>query len=168
MKINILTILSLFCILSYLFTNKKKPILFLQTLFMGFIFIFIGYISLAIAAVIIYGIAQFITIDFGSFFLMGIILILISSIFQLFIVKLLFRKKNVDLTEVVVLEHLIQWFLVYFAIYQAVNEKMDINDINIDNFQSVFFDVSNLNLVILPTLIISWVTIFNYRMKSYK
>ncbi|HDE0467935.1 TPA: hypothetical protein PB590_002553, partial [Staphylococcus aureus] len=110
----------------------------------------------------------FITIDFGSFFLMGIILILISSIFQLFIVRLLFRKKNVDLTEVVVLEHLIQWFLVYFAIYQAVNEKMDINDINIDNFQSVFFDVSNLNLVILPTLIISWVTIFNYRMRSYK
>ncbi|MDT4053665.1 hypothetical protein RPP95_07010, partial [Staphylococcus aureus] len=24
------------------------------------------------------------------------------------------------------------------------------------------------NLVILPTLIISWVTIFNYRMRSYK
>ncbi|HDJ4057956.1 TPA: hypothetical protein ACN2K5_002751, partial [Staphylococcus aureus] len=146
----------------------KKPFLFLKTLFMGVVFIFIGYISLAISAVIIYGIIQFITIDFGSFFLMGIILILISSIFQLFIVRLLFRKKNVDLTEVVVLEHLIQWFLVYFAIYQAVNEKMDINDINIDNFQSVFFDVSNLNLVILPTLIISWVTIFNYRMRSYK
>ncbi|WP_077446719.1 SA1002 family membrane protein [Staphylococcus aureus] len=155
-------------ILSYLVTNRKKPLLFLKTLFMGVVFIFIGYISLAISAVIIYGIAQFITIDFGSFFLMGIILILISSIFQLFIVRLLFRKKNVDLTEVVVLEHLIQWFLVYFAIYQAVNEKMDINDINIDNFQSVFFDVSNLNLVILPTLIISWVTIFNYRMRSYK
>ncbi|HDE4253019.1 TPA: hypothetical protein PDM45_002394 [Staphylococcus aureus] len=168
MVIKILTILFLLCILSYLVTNRKKPLLFLKTLFMGVVFIFIGYISLAISAVIIYGIAQFITIDFGSFFLMGIILILISSIFQLFIVRLLFRKKNVDLTEVVVLEHLIQGFLVYFAIYQAVNEKMDINDINIDNFQSVFFDVSNLNLVILPTLIISWVTIFNYRMRSYK
>ncbi|EOB7265301.1 hypothetical protein ACIWW5_000606 [Staphylococcus aureus] len=168
MIIKILTILLLLCILSYLVTNRKKPFLFLTTLFMGVVFIFIGYISLAISAVIIYGIIQFITIDFGSFFLMGIILILISSIFQLFIVRLLFRKKNVDLTEVVVLEHLIQWFLVYFAIYQAVNEKMDINDINIDNFQSVFFDVSNLNLVILPTLIISWVTIFNYRMRSYK
>ncbi|HDE3972115.1 TPA: hypothetical protein PDK56_000896 [Staphylococcus aureus] len=168
MIIKILTILFLLCILSYLVTNRKKPFLFLKTLLMGVVFIFIGYISLAISAVIIYGIDQFITIDFGSFFLMGIILILISSIFQLFIVRLLFRKKNVDLTEVVVLEHLIQWFLVYFAIYQAVNEKMDINDINIDNFQSVFFDVSNLNLVILPTLIISWVTIFNYRMRSYK
>ncbi|HGZ9063167.1 TPA: hypothetical protein ACOFOR_001442 [Staphylococcus aureus] len=168
MIIKILTILFLLCILSYLVTNRKKPFLFLKTLLMGVVFIFIGYISLAISAVIIYGIAQFIAIDFGSFFLMGIILILISSIFQLFIVRLLFRKKNVDLTEVVVLEHLIQWFLVYFAIYQAVNEKMDINDINIDNFQSVFFDVSNLNLVILPTLIISWVTIFNYRMRSYK
>ncbi|CAC6853833.1 TPA: hypothetical protein O0Y81_002689 [Staphylococcus aureus] len=168
MIIKILTILLLLCILSYLVTNRKKPFLFLKILFMGVVFIFIGYISLAISAVIIYGIIQFITIDFGSFFLMGIILILISSIFQLFIVRLLFRKKNVDLTEVVVLEHLIQWFLVYFAIYQAVNEKMDINDINIDNFQSVFFDVSNLNLVILPTLIISWVTIFNYRMRSYK
>ncbi|HAR6861029.1 TPA: hypothetical protein I2K43_001432 [Staphylococcus aureus] len=168
MIIKILTILLLLCILSYLVTNRKKPFLFLKTLFMDVVFIFIGYISLAISAVIIYGIIQFITIDFGSFFLMGIILILISSIFQLFIVRLLFRKKNVDLTEVVVLEHLIQWFLVYFAIYQAVNEKMDINDINIDNFQSVFFDVSNLNLVILPTLIISWVTIFNYRMRSYK
>lgn len=168
MIIKILTILFLLCILSYLVTNRKKPFLFLKTLLMGVVFIFIGYISLAISAVIIYGIAQFITIDFGRFFLMGIILILISSIFQLFIVRLLFRKKNVDLTEVVVLEHLIQWFLVYFAIYQAVNEKMDINDINIDNFQSVFFDVSNLNLVILPTLIISWVTIFNYRMRSYK
>ncbi|HFF2444422.1 TPA: hypothetical protein ACF865_001435 [Staphylococcus aureus] len=168
MIIKILTILLLLCILSYLVTNRKNPFLFLKTLFMGVVFIFIGYISLAISAVIIYGIIQFITIDFGSFFLMGIILILISSIFQLFIVRLLFRKKNVDLTEVVVLEHLIQWFLVYFAIYQAVNEKMDINDINIDNFQSVFFDVSNLNLVILPTLIISWVTIFNYRMRSYK
>ena len=45
---------------------------------MGVVFIFIGYISLAISAVIIYGIIQFITIDFGSFFLMGIILILIQ------------------------------------------------------------------------------------------
>ncbi len=102
MIIKILTILLLLCILSYLVTNRKKPFLFL-TLFMGVVFIFIGYISLAISAVIIYGIIQFITIDFGSFFLMGIILILISSIFQLFIVRLLFRKKNVDLTEVVVL-----------------------------------------------------------------
>lgn len=168
MIIKILTILLLLCILSYLVTNRKKPFLFLKTLFMVWYLSLQEYISLAISAVIIYGIIQFITIDFGSFFLMGIILILISSIFQLFIVRLLFRKKNVDLTEVVVLEHLIQWFLVYFAIYQAVNEKMDINDINIDNFQSVFFDVSNLNLVILPTLIISWVTIFNYRMRSYK
>lgn len=168
MIIKILTILLLLCILSYLVTNRKKPLLFLKTLFMGVGFIFIGYISLAISAVIIYGITQFITIDYGSFFLMGIILILISSIFQLFIVRLLFRKRDVDLKEVVVLEHLIQWFLVYFAIYQAVNEKMDINDINVDNFQSVFFDVSNLNLLILPTLIISWVTIFNYRMRSYQ
>ncbi|WP_432715172.1 SA1002 family membrane protein [Staphylococcus aureus] len=151
-----------------LVVSSSASVVYNRQLFMGVVFIFIGYISLAISAVIIYGIIQFITIDFGSFFLMGIILILISSIFQLFIVRLLFRKKNVDLTEVVVLEHLIQWFLVYFAIYQAVNEKMDINDINIDNFQSVFFDVSNLNLVILPTLIISWVTIFNYRMRSYK
>ncbi|KDA10125.1 membrane protein, partial [Staphylococcus aureus MM66] len=132
-------------------------------------FIFIGYISLAISAVIsLWYYSIYHNLILVGFFLMGIILILISSIFQLFIVRLLFRKKNVDLTEVVVLEHLIQWFLVYFAIYQAVNEKMDINDINIDNFQSVFFDVSNLNLVILPTLIISWVTIFNYRMRSYK
>lgn len=38
---------------------------------MGVVFIFIGYISLAISAVIIYGIIQFITIDFGSFFLNG-------------------------------------------------------------------------------------------------
>lgn len=93
MVIKILTILFLLCILSYLVTNRKKPLLFLKTLFMGVVFIFIGYISLAISAVIIYGIAQFITIDFGSFFLMGIILILISSIFQLFIVRLLFRKR---------------------------------------------------------------------------
>ena len=98
---------------------------------------------------------------------MGIILILISSIFQLFIVRLLFRKKNVDLTEVVVLEHLIQWFLVYFAIYQAVNEKWTLM-ILISTISNLSFDVSNLNLVILPTLIISWVTIFNYRMRSYK
>ena len=98
---------------------------------------------------------------------MGIILILISSIFQLFIVRLLFRKKNVDLTEVVVLEHLIQWFLVYFAIYQAVNEKWTLM-ILISTISNQSFDVSNLNLVILPTLIISWVTIFNYRMRSYK
>lgn len=94
MIIKILTILLLLCILSYLVTNRKKPFLFLKTLFMGVVFIFIGYISLAISAVIIYGIIQFITIDFGSFFLMGIILILISSIFQLFIVRLLFRKKE--------------------------------------------------------------------------
>ncbi len=60
---------------------------------MGVVFIFIGYISLAISAVIIYGIIQFITIDFGSFFLMGIILILISSIFQLFMVDYFFKKE---------------------------------------------------------------------------
>lgn len=67
MIIKILTILLLLCILSYLVTNRKKPFLFLKTLFMGVVFIFIGYISLAISAVIIYGIIQFITIDFGSF-----------------------------------------------------------------------------------------------------
>ena len=66
MIIKILTILLLLCILSYLVTNRKY-LSVLKTLFMGVVFIFIGYISLAISAVIIYGIIQFITIDFGSF-----------------------------------------------------------------------------------------------------
>ena len=89
---------------------------------MGVVFIFIGYISLAISAVIIYGIAQFITIDFGSFFLMGIILILISSIFQLFIVRLLFRKEC-RFNRGCRIRAFNSMVLVYFAIYQAVNEK---------------------------------------------
>ncbi|OSC60080.1 hypothetical protein B8A08_04105, partial [Staphylococcus aureus] len=82
MIIKILTILLLLCILSYLVTNKKKPFLFLKTLFMGVVFIFIGYISLALSAVIIYGISQFITFYFVSLFLMGMILILSSVLFQ--------------------------------------------------------------------------------------
>lgn len=140
MIIKILTILLLLCILSYLVTNRKKPFLFLKTLFMGVVFIFIGYISLAISAVIIYGIIQFITIDFGSFFLMGIILILISSIFQLFIVRLLLEKEC-RFDRGCRFRAFNSMVLSLLCDLSSSKWKMDINDINIDNFQSVFWRV---------------------------
>lgn len=67
--------------------------------------------------------------------------------------------------EISVLEHYVQWTVIYFAIYQAFVENLKVEDIDFKSLHMIFLDPANLNIAFLPTLILTWVTIFNYKMK---
>ncbi|MBJ6197865.1 SA1002 family membrane protein, partial [Staphylococcus aureus] len=105
-------------------------------------------------------------LDYGEFFLFGIIITFTSGVIQLAIIKLLFFKLEVKSDIITVLEHFIQWLLVYFVIYQSFTQNLTVNNKNLNNLGlSTFIDVNNLNLFILPVLLITWITVFMYKIK---
>ncbi|MCL4579086.1 SA1002 family membrane protein [Staphylococcus aureus] len=164
--LKVIILLILLCILSLIVTNKKEPFLFVKTLMYGAVFVFLGYISLALSAVILLIISETFNIsENGSYFFIGLIQILLAAIIQLPLIKLFLCKKRLPSKEISVLEHYVQWAVIYFAIYQAFVENLKVEDIDFKSLHMIFLDPANLNIAFLPTLILTWVTIFNYKMK---
>lgn len=164
--LKVIIFLILLCILSLIVTNKKEPFLFVKTLMYGAVFVFLGYISLALSAVILLIISETFNIsENGSYFFIGLIQILLAAIIQLPLIKLFLCKKRLPSKEIYVLEHYVQWAVIYFAIYQAFVENLKVEDIDFKSLHMIFLDPAYLNIAFLPTLILTWVTIFNYKMK---
>ncbi|HGO3282483.1 TPA: hypothetical protein ACK0ZI_002325 [Staphylococcus aureus] len=156
----------LLCILSFIVTNKRNPLLFVKTLMYGAVFVILGYVSLTLSAIVLVFISLVFNIEeSGGYFFIGLIQILLSAIIQLPLIKLFFRKIDISNEEISVLEHLIQWILIYFALYQAFVENWKVDNIDFNNLHSIFLDPANLNIAFLPTLILTWITVFNFKMK---
>ncbi len=166
MALKIIIILILFSLLSLLVSKNKNHWLITQSTLFGIIFIFLSYISLIISILIITFIFDLFNLDYGEFFLFGIIITFTSGVIQLAIIKLLFFKLEVKSDIITVLEHFIQWLLVYFVIYQSFTQNLTVNNKDLNNLGvSTFIDINNLNLFVLPVLLITWITVFMYKIK---
>lgn len=97
--LKVIIFLILLCILSLIVTNKKEPFLFVKTLMYGAV-LFLGYISLALSAVILLIISETFNIsENGSYFFIGLIQILLAAIIQLPLIKLFLCKKDCPLKK---------------------------------------------------------------------
>ncbi|HHU6751521.1 TPA: SA1002 family membrane protein [Staphylococcus pseudintermedius] len=98
--------------------------------------------------------------------LAGVIIILFAGVLELILIKFILHRQKIDIELIVVLEHFVQWALVYFVIYQTITQKFKEDVIEELQIQHIF-DTTYLNIAILPSLIVTWIAIFSYRMKQY-
>lgn len=101
----------------------------------------------------------------GSYFLTGIVIILLAGVLELLLIKSILYRQKIDNELIVVLEHFVQWALVYFVIYQTITQKFNEDVLKEFQFQNIF-DPTYLNVAILPSLIVTWIAIFSYRIKQ--
>ncbi|PCF41204.1 SA1002 family membrane protein [Staphylococcus delphini] len=166
MVIQIICILILFSILSWLVTNQKNHLLFAKAAIIGLLWFLLSYIALIISTIITIKIFDFWKIASGSYFLAGVIIILLAGVLELILIKFILHRQKIDIKLIVVLEHFVQWALVYFVIYQTITQKFKEDVIEEFQIQHIF-DTTYLNIAILPSLIVTWIAIFSYRMKQY-
>ncbi|MDG4943500.1 SA1002 family membrane protein [Staphylococcus agnetis] len=162
----IFLIVLLMILLGRIVSSNQNNMLFVKSCMLASVFIIIGYISLVVSIILLLAFIEFLNINFNNLFAIGIILISLAGIFQLLLVKGIFKNKKIDSNYILVIEHLIQWILIYFVIYQTATQKImydkeAIKELDLQNF----LDISNLNILFLPALIITWITIFSFRIK---
>ncbi|MDF4070711.1 hypothetical protein P3W82_15745, partial [Staphylococcus aureus] len=75
----------------------------------------LGYASLLLSTVLLVLISLFFNLEDSDYFWLGLIQILLSGIMQITIVKITLRKITLKEEEILVLEHIIQWTIIYFA-----------------------------------------------------
>ncbi|ARJ50975.1 SA1002 family membrane protein [Staphylococcus lutrae] len=165
MVIQMILILILFSILSLLVTHQQNHLLLAKAMVLGLIWFFLSYVALIVSTLLTASVFDLLHITPASYFLTGMILILFAGVLELLLIKFSLYKFKVDVTLIIVLEHFVQWALVYIVIYQTLTQNVDsvlLKDLQIKNI----FDPSYLNIAILPSLIVTWIAIFSYRMKQ--
>lgn len=164
MIIQIICILVLFSLLSWLVTNQQNHLLFAKAAIIGLLWFVLSYIALIISTMITASLFELLNIAPGSYFLTGMILILLAGVLELLLIKFSLRKLKISIELIIVLEHFVQWALVYFVIYQTITQKFNGDMLEDLQFKHIF-DPSYLNIAILPALIVTWIAIFSYRIK---
>lgn len=75
------------------------------------------------------------------------------------------RKIVISDTLIQILEYFIQWLLIYFTLYQFVaNQLKGLADIDVQNLFANLLTVDSINIFILPSLLVSWISISMVRM----
>lgn len=75
------------------------------------------------------------------------------------------RKIVISGTLIQILEYFIQWLLIYFTLYQFVaNQLKGLADIDVQNLFANLLTVDSINIFILPSLLVSWISISMVRM----
>ncbi|HHW9549366.1 TPA: SA1002 family membrane protein [Staphylococcus aureus] len=161
--IKVIILLLLMCVLSCILTNKHNYFLFVKSIMYGVLFMILGYASLLLSTVLLVLISLFFNLEDSDYFWLGLIQILLSGIMQITIVKITLRKITLKEEEILVLEHIIQRTIIYFALYQSLVENLKLEYINLKDFHSILLNPSNLNIGFLPALILMWMTIFKFK-----
>ncbi|HEC2246477.1 TPA: hypothetical protein R1953_001775 [Staphylococcus delphini] len=165
MIIQIIFILILFSILSALVTNQKNHLLFAKAAVIGLLWFALSYLALIISTLMTAMIFELLHMSLGSYFLTSIVIILLAGVLELLLIKSILYRQKIDNELIVVLEHFVQWALVYFVIYQTITQKFNEDVLKEFQFQNIF-DPTYLNVAILPSLIVTWIAIFSYRIKQ--
>ncbi|HEC2146959.1 TPA: hypothetical protein R1936_002114 [Staphylococcus delphini] len=165
MIIQIIFILILFSILSALVTNQKNHLLFAKAAVIGLLWFALSYLALIISTLMTAMIFELLHMSLGSYFLTGIVIILLAGVLELLLIKSILYRQKIDNELIVVFEHFVQWALVYFVIYQTITQKFNEDVLKEFQFQNIF-DPTYLNVAILPSLIVTWIAIFSYRIKQ--
>ncbi|WP_422124878.1 SA1002 family membrane protein [Staphylococcus chromogenes] len=96
---------------------------------------------------------------------------LLSGIIQYIFLKFMSRKIMISDTLITILEYFIQWLLIYFTLYQFIaNQLKGLSDIDVHQLFSNILSMDSINIFILPSLLVSWISISMVRMsrKQYQ
>ncbi|PTH59438.1 SA1002 family membrane protein [Staphylococcus agnetis] len=163
--INTLIILSLFLLIGFLVGHEEGKLVFIKAIAIGTLLIFLSYITILIGSFAVWlPMVLFFDITDGIFQI-GLITMLLSGIIQYIFLKFMSRKIVISDTLIQILEYFIQWLLIYFTLYQFVaNQLKGLSDIDVQKIFSNLLTVDSINIFILPSLLVSWISISMVRM----
>ena len=163
--INTLIILSLFLLIGFLVGHEEGKLVFIKAIAIGALLIFLSYITILIGAFAVW-LPMVIFFDItDGIFQIGLITMLFSGIIQYIFLKFMSRKIVISDTLIQILEYFIQWLLIYFTLYQFVaNQLKGLSDIDVQKIFSNLLTVDSINIFILPSLLVSWISISMVRM----
>ncbi|OSP12333.1 SA1002 family membrane protein [Staphylococcus agnetis] len=113
-----------FVLLSVIISDRKNKFLFLNALIIFLLFSIMSYISLFLSSLLLVCIFGILNIELGNFFVLGIVIIFFAGSIQLLLFKLVLKKVNFEIKYALIIEHLIQWILIYLVIYQTTSQKI--------------------------------------------
>ncbi|UEX90379.1 SA1002 family membrane protein [Staphylococcus ratti] len=162
---NTCIILILFLIIGYLVGHEEGKLVFLKAIAIGGLLIFLSYITIIIASLVVCFPILLIFGHTDGFFQIGLIIMLLSGILQYILLKVLSRYVIISDTLITILEYFIQWLLIYFALYQFItNQLKGLLEVDFNQIFSSILSGETINLFILPALLVSWISISMVRM----
>ncbi|MDT0716156.1 SA1002 family membrane protein [Staphylococcus chromogenes] len=168
---NTLIILILFLVIGYLVGHEEGKLVFLKAIAIGALLVFLSYITILMGSFIVW----FPTVLFFGFseslFQIGLMTMLLSGIIKYIFLKFMSRKIMISDTLITILEYFIQWLLIYFTLYQFIaNQLKGLSDIDVHQLFSNILSMDSINIFILPSLLVSWISISMVRMsrKQYQ
>lgn len=157
--LNVLTILILFLLTGFL-SGKHRDKLFLKAFTSAVFMVISALLSITISALITYYLFAIILDDGSSIFILGLITILLSGLMNYYLVRLIMKINSYNELLIMVIEYYIQWTTIFFTLYQFFTSSGDtIRELKHLNISTATLDVSLMNIIILPILLVSWISI---------
>ncbi|MBM7617559.1 hypothetical protein JOC36_001116 [Weissella uvarum] len=160
MLIDIILIMLLYLLIGFVSGRNNDRFLFIKASFYFLILCTLGTISLAIAIGLGYGLLIKLFHTPMTVFSFGVIVTAMGGILNFYLVRALKMFKGAHDPAITQVEYYIQWMTLFVTIYQFfISSKSNMHLATSVGISSEVISVRDLNIVILPILLVSWISI---------
>lgn len=154
-------------LLGLLIGNKRvDKWLFLKALLLFSVMLSVSIlISVAMYLLLIIGVANVIGQRLESLFLLGIVVIISTSLLLYFLLNLTTKKIVLPIALMKIIEYYIQWVLIYVTIYQVIFDQFIVSSEVKNMLQGTIDEPVAIIIVILPSFISIWIAVVLFRIR---
>lgn len=161
--IHFVLIIIMFIVIDYFANLGKNKYAFMKSSILGILLILTSFLSLGLGIVIIILLDSVLPLG-NSLFVTGLFIILVSAVIEFLLLHWCIKKWFYDDLILTIVEYFIQWVLVYLTLYQVLTQSFSKIQLDIDPSHLVHvLNVDIANLMILPVLLISWISIIMHK-----
>lgn len=122
-------------------------------------------ISVVMYLLLTIGVTNIIGQQLESVFLLGIVVIISTSLLLYFLLNLTTKKIILPMTLMKIIEYYIQWLLIYVTIYQVIFDQFIVSSEVKNTLQGNLDEPVAIIIVILPSFISIWITVVLFRIR---
>ena len=122
-------------------------------------------ISVAMYLLLTIGVADVIGQRLESLFLLGIVVIISTSLLLYFLLNLTTKKIVLPIALMKIIEYYIQWVLIYVTIYQVIFDQFIVSSEVKNTLQGTIDEPVAIIIVILPSFISIWIAVVLFRIR---
>lgn len=122
-------------------------------------------ISVVMYLLLTIGVTNIIGQQLESVFLLGIVVIISTSLLLYFLLNLTTKKIILPMTLMKIIEYYIQWLLIYVTIYQVIFDQFIVSSEVKNTLQGNLDEPVAIIIVILPSFISIWIAVVLFRIR---
>lgn len=122
-------------------------------------------ISVVMYLLLTIGVTNIIGQQLESVFLLGIVVIISTSLLLYFLLNLTTKKIILPMTLMKIIEYYIQWLLIYVTIYQVIFDQFIVSSEVKNTLQGNLDEPVVIIIVILPSFISIWIAVVLFRIR---